>query len=130
MHTAKRIDVASTDFSLDLMEERIKTDMEPLHSQISAVTQTMKKLIWDNSARTNPTTGPRDRRVQSECPLTDGPGTFKTLSLTSIVTAEYSPDSMGWLNIRRNVLNRFYSEHHFRIIDYPSLLMVCRFCFL
>ena len=95
MHTAKRIDVASTYISLDLMEETIKADLEPLQSQISALTQTMNKLIWDNSARTNPTTVPRDRRVQFECPLTDGPGTFKTLSLTSIVTAEYSPDSMG-----------------------------------
>ena len=75
-YRAERIDKASTEFSSDLIEERVKANLEPLHEQISTLTQLMNKLIQDNSTRTNSTAGPSDRRFQSESPLKDGPGPF------------------------------------------------------
>ena len=63
----------------------------------------MNKLVKDNSARTNPTAGPRDRRFSSESPLTDEPGTSKTLPIALLVTAGYSPDTYYYSRILRQM---------------------------
>ena len=72
-HTLERVDEASTKLSPNLIEDRIKSNMEPLHAQISTMTQMMNKLIQDNSARTNSTAGSRDHRFPYESPLTGDP---------------------------------------------------------
>ena len=92
-HTAEQSDESSTEMSPDWMEERIEANLEPVNAHISTLPQMMKTLIQHNSARTNPTAGPRARRFQSESLLTDGPWISRTLPLTSIRTAGYSPDS-------------------------------------
>ena len=90
IHTADRIDKNCGEFSPDLIEERIKFNLEPLDAQISTLTQMMNQPTQDNSGRTNPTGGTRVRRFHSESPLTDGPGTSRTLSSTSIGAPTYS----------------------------------------
>ena len=47
-NAAKRNNEISTGFSPDLIEERIKANLEPLHAQISTLTQMMDKLVQDN----------------------------------------------------------------------------------
>ena len=44
-------DQTDTRFSPDMIEERIKANLEPLHAQVSASTELMDKLIQGNSAR-------------------------------------------------------------------------------
>ena len=87
-----QIDVVRTKLSPNSIEERIKANLEPLHAQIGTLTQIMNKLIQDISARLNPTADSRDRKFPSGSPLTDGPGTSKTLPFESLVNAVYSPD--------------------------------------
>ena len=72
------------------MDEKRKAIPESFHAQISTFTKMMNKRIQDNSARTDPTEGPRDRRPPSEAPFTDEPGTSRTLPLASLVTLGYS----------------------------------------
>ena len=86
-HTAEK-----SDFSPNLIEERLKANLEHLHAQISKMTQMMKKLIHENLARLNLTAGFRVCRFQSESPLVDGPRTSRSLPLASLVTAGYTPD--------------------------------------
>ena len=82
-HTAERIEEAVTEFSPDIIKERIKANLEPLHAQINILTQKMYKLFQGNSARTISAVGLRDHRFPSESPLTDRPSTSRTLSLES-----------------------------------------------
>ena len=96
---------ASTEFSPNLIEERMKSDVEPLHAQITTLTQMMSKLIQDNWARVNPLAGSRDHRFKSAYPLTDGPGTSRTLPLASLVTVGYSPDNLCVLAPTENFVN-------------------------
>ena len=42
---AERISETGSDFSLDLIEERIEANLEVLHAQISTLTQMMDNLI-------------------------------------------------------------------------------------
>ena len=51
-----------------------------------------KELTQDKLARTAPTAGSCNYCFPSECPLSDGPGIWKILPLTSLVTANYPPD--------------------------------------
>ena len=82
-----------TEFPFDLFEERIKANLEPLNAQISALTLMMGKFIQDNSARAYPTASILDHRFPSESPVTDEPGTSRTLPLESLGTAGYSANS-------------------------------------
>ena len=49
----------------ELIEERIRANLEPLNVQISTLTQLLDQLIKDNSAKTTPTAGPRVLRPQA-----------------------------------------------------------------
>ena len=46
--------------SADLVDERIKTNLEPLHAQISALTEMMDRLIPSNSAEDTSTASSRE----------------------------------------------------------------------
>ena len=104
-HKSVGIDKSSTGFAPNVIEERIKANLEPLHAQVSTLTQMMNQLIQGNSAKMNSTTGPRHCRFPSESLLIDDPGTFRTLSLTSLATAGYSPDRFTTFE------NSFCSKH-------------------
>ena len=46
--------------SADLVDERIKANLEPLHAQISALTEMMDRLIPSNSAKDTSTASSRE----------------------------------------------------------------------
>ena len=46
MHTSERIDEAGTDFSPELIGEKIKANLQILRAQISTMTQLKNKLIY------------------------------------------------------------------------------------
>ena len=64
-NAVERVNEAGVEFSLDLIEERIKANLEPFNAQISALRQMMDKLIQDNSATAYPTPSASDRRFPS-----------------------------------------------------------------
>ena len=49
-HTTERIEETSRKLSPNLIEDRTEAKLEPIHDQISTLTQPMNKLIQDNSA--------------------------------------------------------------------------------
>ena len=53
-NAAELIKEADAQFSSDLIDEKIKGNLEPLHAQNSALTQMMDKLIQDNLAGAYP----------------------------------------------------------------------------
>ena len=59
-------DRTSRGFSPDVIEERIKANLEPLHAQISALREMMDRLIQGKSAREFKTASTRELRLQSE----------------------------------------------------------------
>ena len=87
---AEQNNETSTGFFPDLIEEKMKAKFEPLHVQISALTQMMEMLIQGNSAREFPKASTREHRFPSELSLTDGPG---TPTIAPMTTSEYSPDN-------------------------------------
>ena len=89
----ERSDEASTEFSPDIIIEKIKANLERLHAQNITLTQMMNKLIQEKSAGTNPTStaGSRNRSFPSKSPLTDS--TSRTLPLELRITAGYSPNT-------------------------------------
>ena len=91
---AERRDETSTGFSTDVIERRIKANLEHLHARISALTQMMDKFIQGNLAREYPVASTRKPRFPSESPLTDGRGISRTLAMAALTTTGYSPDKV------------------------------------
>ena len=69
--STEKNDGTSLGFSNDMIEERIKANFEPLHAQISALTQMMSRLIQGNSAREFTTANRRDAQLPSNSLPTD-----------------------------------------------------------
>ena len=90
----------SAKFSVDLVNESIKTSLEPLHAQISALTEMMDRLIQNSSARETTAVSSRETRPQYELSLSGVPGFSRFLTVTPLNTAGYSPD------FRRNLFFR------------------------
>ena len=65
----------SVRFSSDLVDERLKRSREPLHAQISALTEMMDRLIQGNSVRELTMASTRDLRYQYESPFSGAPET-------------------------------------------------------
>ena len=82
----------SIKFSPELVDERIKASLEPLHAQISALTEMMDRLIQSNSTAESTTASSRGPRHQCESPYSERPGSFKFPTVAPLATAEYSPD--------------------------------------
>ena len=64
----------SVKFSSELVEESIRASLEPLHTQISALTEMMDHLIQSNSARETTTASTRETRYQYESLCSGAPG--------------------------------------------------------
>ena len=62
---AKEIDANDDGFSPELIEERIKANLELLNDYILTRTQLLNQLIQDNSAKITPTAGSRTQRPQT-----------------------------------------------------------------
>ena len=80
-------------FSPDLVDERIKGSLEPLHAQVSALTEMMDRMIPGNSARELTTASTREPRYQYESPFSGAPGTSRFPTVAPVTTVGYSPAS-------------------------------------
>ena len=80
-------------FSPELVDERIKVSLEPLHAQITALTETMDRLIQSNSAKETTTASSRGFGHQYELPYSEGPGSSRFPTVAPLTTAGYSPDN-------------------------------------
>ena len=78
--------------SPDLVVERIEASLEPLHAQISALTEKMDRLIQVNSAREFTMAFTREVRHQFESLFSGAPGTSRFPTVAPLTNAGYSPD--------------------------------------
>ena len=88
-------DVTNLGFSTDLIEEKVKANLEPLQAPIPALTQMMDRIIQGNSVRDFTTASTRKCQFPSELPLTDEPGTCQTPPTAPITTTGYSSHTVG-----------------------------------
>ena len=99
---------SSIRFSPDLVDERIKTSLELLRAQVSALTEMMDCLILSNSARETTTASSRGTRQRYESPFSGVPVSSSFPTVAPLTTTGYSldSDSLGKLfdNIRKNYL--------------------------
>ena len=79
-------------FSPELVDERTKASLEPLHAQISALTEMMDRLIQSNSTAESTTASSRGPGHQYEPPYSEGPGSSEFPTVAPLTTAGYSPD--------------------------------------
>ena len=80
-------------FSPDLVDERIKASPEPLHAQISALTEKMDHLMQSSSAREPTTASSREARHLYESPYSGVPGFSRFPTVALPTTTVYSPDT-------------------------------------
>ena len=85
-------------FSPKLVGEKIKASLEPLHAQISVLTQMMDRLIQSNSTKESTTASSRGFEHQYESPYSEGPGSSKLPTVAPLTTARYSPDSQIYID--------------------------------
>ena len=85
-------------FSPNMVDERIKANLELLHTHISALTETMDRLIPGNLVREFTTAGTRELRHQSESPFTGATGTSRFPTVAPLTTGGYSPDTPSTWN--------------------------------
>ena len=79
--------------SPELVNERTEANLEPLHAQISALTEMMDRQIQSNSAKKSTTANSRAFGHQHESPYSDGPGSSKFPTVAPLITTGYLPGS-------------------------------------
>ena len=79
-------------FSPELVDERIKASLEPLHAQITALTEMMDRLIQSNSAKEATTASSRGIQHQYESPYSEVPGSSRYPTVALLTTAGFSTD--------------------------------------
>ena len=84
--------------SPELVDERIKASLEPLHVQISALTEVMDRIIQGNLTTESTTVSTRGLGLQHESLYSDGPGSFKFPTVAPVTTAGYSPETWIYLS--------------------------------
>ena len=82
----------SVRFCPDLVDERIKVSLEPVHAQISPVTEMMDRLIRSNSTRETTKASSSETRHQHESPYSGVPGSSRFPTVAPFTTSGYSPD--------------------------------------
>ena len=81
-----------------LIDERIKASLEPLHAQITALTEKMDRLIQNNSAKKTTTASSRGIPHRYESPYSEVSGSSRLPTVAPLTTAGYSPDSyVRWI---------------------------------
>ena len=80
-------------FSPELVDERMKASLEPLHAKISALAEMMDRLIQSNSTTESMMAGFRGPRHQHESLHSEGTRSSKVPTIAPPTTAGYSPDS-------------------------------------
>ena len=89
-----RTDETSLDFLADIIPEKFKVNLEPLHAHISTLSQMMDRLIQGNSAREFTTASALENQFPSESPLTDRLGTSRTPPIAPMTATGYSLDNL------------------------------------
>ena len=79
-------------FSPELVDERIKASLEPLHAHISAHTETMDKLTHIDSTTEFTMASSCGQGLQYESPYSEGPWSSKLPTVALLTTAGSSPD--------------------------------------
>ena len=79
--------------SPNLVDERIKASLEPLHAQIYALTEMMDRLIQSNSAEETTTASSRETRHQYKSPYSGIPGSYIFPTVAPFTSAGYSGDN-------------------------------------
>ena len=79
--------------SPELVEERIKASLEPLHAQFSALSEMMDMLIQGKLTKESTTASTRELRLQHESPDSEEPGSSRFRTAAPLTTAGYSTDS-------------------------------------
>ena len=111
MNETEQNNETSAGFSLDMIEQRSKADLEPFLAQISALTlmHMMEKVIQDNSAKEFWTASTREPRFLSESPATNGPQSSRIPPIALMTTAGYSLDTsvqrLSLLEIKKSTKN-------------------------
>ena len=80
-------------FSPDLVDERIKANLEPLHAEISSLTEKMDRLIQSNSVRETAMASTRETRYHYESRFSGSPGASTFLTVAPLTTSGYSLDT-------------------------------------
>ena len=94
----------SMGFFPELVDERIKASLEPLHAQFSALTELIDHLFQSNSAKETTTASSRGTRHQYESRYSEVPGSCRLPTAASVTTSGYSPD-MNDLSFISNAAN-------------------------
>ena len=71
-------------FSPELVDERIKASLDPLHAQISALTEVMNRFIQNHSTTESTMASSRGPGHQYEPPYSEGPGSSKFLTVAPL----------------------------------------------
>ena len=100
-------------FSPELVDERIKANLEPLHAQITALTEMMDRLIQNKSAKESATASSPGTPNQYEWPYSEVPGSSRFPTVAPLTTAGYSPDNEGNLHFFENEECNF--NDHFKL---------------
>ena len=79
----------SVRFSLDLIDEKIKASLEPLHAQIFARMEMMDRLIQSISAGELPMASTHETRCQYESPFSGAPKSSRFPTVAPLTTAGY-----------------------------------------
>ena len=80
-----------------LFGERVKASLEPLHAQISALTEMMDRLMQSNSARETNAVSFRETRHQYELPYSGVPRSSSFPTVAPLNTSRYSPGTGYYL---------------------------------
>ena len=88
---SEKNDQTNSRFFPDMIEERIKVNLEPLHAQISAFTETMDRLIQGKSAREVTTASTRELRPQCESPVAEPAGASRFPLIAPVTTMGSRP---------------------------------------
>ena len=80
-------------FSPALVDESIKASLEPLHAQISSLTEMMDRLIQSGLNTESTTASNRGLRLQHESPYSEKPGSSRFPTVAPLTTAGYSSDT-------------------------------------
>ena len=83
---------SNIELSTDLLDDRIKASLEPLHAQISALTKMMDRLIQGSFTTEITTAGTRGLVLQHESTYSEVPGSSQFPTLAPLATAGYSPN--------------------------------------
>ena len=82
-----------------MIDKRIKANLEPLHTQISALMEVLDRLIQVNSVREFTTANTREPRLQSQSPFTEVPATSRFPPVAPLTIAGFLPDNMRFFPV-------------------------------